>query len=373
MQTNVLQDVMGEAFDVLDREKRGEVPVDTWPLTFHHPDWLPTLMCEALGLLEREKKPAVPVLRQGTGALRAMLTTKAHVTKARRKNNTWLAPKETEARCLFKYEPLGWAERLVLHGLATLARDERLLDAHPSALVSRHIAHHSQSKVVLPFPGVTALARVIGFPLTSRGKLAESDRKLILRALKSLATIPRWIAMPVTVMMKPEGESKARWVEDIEVTQTLWVEAAKLVFNQSTTLKLHPAILTSQLKSFFTVPNLAARYDGALRAIGARQMRDDFAILDDYLRLRAAGCAAAAARRPDDPPDLSSTAADDTLIELLALESYVKKWGRKAALRRIEEAMDFCKAMGSLLRSSKAGSVWTFTFPIPEGVAHDAG
>jgi len=45
--------------------------------------------------------------------------------------------------------------------------------------------------------------------------------------------------------------------------------------------------VTSHLASYVEVGNLAARYDAARRAIRRPQMRDEWAVADDYLRYLA--------------------------------------------------------------------------------------
>lgn len=327
-----------------------------------------------------------PTLRAGTATLRAMLRTDVHVAAARRKGRAsgTLTQAEAEARKLFKYEPLGWAERLCVHGLASLAREQGLLDSHPWALSRRPVKGQPSPRVKLPFPGISELAKVIGYQPNADGKIERAHRASIEKALQSLCAVPRFIAVPI---LEPPKKKGGRWTEDLEVTQTLWVEASAQLIGRGVYLNLHPAAIASHLESFVSVPDLAARYEAARESMNKRQMRDEWAIADDYLRLLARAQVASVRGRDEAkllplPADVALTegmrtvsarVAQETVITTLGLETTERKRGARHALDRVQDAWAFCQQMGSLLTTPVlTDGVWELELPHPDAAGADS-
>ena len=307
-----------------------------------------------------------PPLRQGTAALRAMLKTDVHVTQARRRGHMAgreLTPQQAEARKLFRYDPLGWSERLVVHGLASLAREQGLLDAHPWA--QRPQAGQRQDRIRIAFPGITELARMIGFEPDADGKIDRQTRRTVERALIDLSQKARWIAVPV--LLPPKG-AKGKWSEDIEVSQTLWIEASTTLMERGVYLNLHPAAVASHMRSFINIPNLAAKYESARLALGMRQMRDELAICDDYMRSLALAQIVSRKRAAEGSAAAFSVKKvnHETLLKTLDLEAFAKKNGQKPAAERVEQALQFCIEVGSLLSYERAEHGWLLQLPHPD-------
>lgn len=321
-------------------------------------------------LEEERAKRRRPALRQGLGWLRASMQRPEHVGNARKRGQLAgrLTPEEAEARRLFKYEPLGWAERLVVHALAALAREHKLLDAHPTALQVRPHADTPAPRVRLTFPGVAELARIAGYEPDASGRIPKEIRAVIENALRDLTTRPRWVAEPVLVPAPRHGRAKRGngrpgLVEDLRVTQTLWVEATATVLTRHTELLLHPVAFASHLASYVPVGNLAARYDAAKRAIGRRQMRDEWAAADDYLRYLAAvklkdrrATAERAGATPEEAAAMVTAGnlvvradvADKTLREALGIARLTRDRGESVTRERVADALAFASAMGTL-------------------------
>jgi hypothetical protein len=330
---------------------------------------------------ERERRKQRPALRQSTGWLRAIMQREDHVTTTRKRERVAgrLTAEESAARKLFKYEPLGWAERLAIHGLATIARDAGLLDAHPWALASRPLAGMEPARVAIAFPGITELARVAGFEPGANRKIAGEHRQTMERALKSLVNVPRWIAQPVLVRV---GK---KLVKDTEVTQTLWVEARGTILTRKAELLLHPVAFASHLVSFVTMGNLAARYEAARRAIGQPQMRDEWVICDDYCRylstVKAFDKRVKGERQDpgEENPERMVTAgevtfnasvSDATLRAQLGITHLARDRGESKARQRVESALSFAQAMGTLqafaLEQGNEGPVWRLELTNPD-------
>lgn len=322
-----------------------------------------------------------PSLRQGTAYLSAVLKTESHIRDARRTNTGRLSVEEQEARKLFRYEPLGYAERLAILGLAAIARDQGLLRAHPGALASHYIASQPAPKIRMKFPGLSELARTVGYEPGPDGKISKATRALLERALVSLTTKPRWIAEPVLVPVKTKKGT--RLVPDTRVSQVLWVEASVTVLTKHIDLDLHPVAVASMLASFISVDNLAARYEEAKKALGQRQMRDEWALCDDYLRHRAS--VKAGAERALAPAEgrmvlageqfLTAEASVETFRTVLGLNAVAKERGETAAKQRELDAIQFAKHMGTLIDAQlikgKDGPKWEFTLPHPDGIITD--
>jgi hypothetical protein len=318
-----------------------------------------------------------PGLRQGTAVLRAMMQRADHIANARKRGQlaNRFTQEEADARRLFKYQPLGWAERLVVHALAAMARDQGLLETHPWALQRRPRADSPAPRVALEFPGLAELARVAGYEPDAEGRVPKETRRTVERALRNLLLVPRWIAEPVLVQVRQKGE-RPRLVEDVRVTQTLWVEADTTVITKQTRLLLHPVAFASHLASYVPVGNLAARYDAAKRAIGCRQMRDEWAIFDDYLRLIAGGKAGDLRRRHAADPTtvgeqtLPFAIYDAKLREVLGITHLARDRGETEAKRRVSETLAFVQAMGTVhhatLEEGEKGPLWRMQLAHPD-------
>jgi hypothetical protein len=302
---------------------------------------------------ERQRRPYKQ--RQGTAFLASLAKTERHVTKARHRHQDALSEADTQGRKLFRYEPLGWAERVVVTGLANLARAEGKLDAHPTALATLPHKDQPAPAVRIAFPGFEELARWCGAKAGPDGRVPRDTRDTLDRALKRLTTEPRWIAEPVLVPVR--GREPLR---DIRVHQTLWVSASSLVLSGGVTLDLHPVAVASMLASFVEVEGgLLERYESARKALGKRQMRDEWAIADDYLRHLATVKAMdqrlhpAPAGATVGSQRLEADVARKTFRKQLGLDTVAKKRGERDALARETDALNFCREMGTLLSWSE--------------------
>ncbi len=334
-----------------------------------------------------------PALRQGTGFLRATMQREEHVATARTSMQlvAKLVPSEIESRRGFVYEPLGWAERLVVHALAAIAREEKLLDAHPVALSARYDDTTPAPRVRVPFPGYAELARIARFESDSSNRMPKETRKTMERALISLTKKPRWIAEPVRVKV---GKG---YIDDVRVTQTLWIEASTTLLTHRTELNLHPVAFASHLHSYIPVDDLAARYAAARKAIGKAKMLDEYAACDDYLRYQASvklgqarGTGAKIARATGASRDEVKAAGhqavgdmvvagdlavtcdlkDSTLRDAIGMRDVARDRGETVARQRLEDALRFAQAMGTLrsyqpTESSDGKPMWRLVLAHP--------
>lgn len=340
----------------------------------------PSWMVERLEKLERELQlQRRRRLRRGTATLGAMFTGKDKTEKMRRSLQSLgvLSPEKKDALSLFRYEPLGWAERLVIYGLANLAREQGKLESEPWAKTGKPVASHPRRRVKLEFPGLSELARTIGYEENDNGKIPHAVRDTVQRALTSLCTVPRWIAVPVVVPPDPKKKG-GTWRKDIEVTQTLWVEAGVRVYERGIFLELHPAAFASHLRSFLESEAPAALYEQARDTLGMRQMRDEWGILDDYLRWLAIAQAANRKRLEAAPEGytvgadtLTSRVGEDKLLERLNLARRLKKEGRKNVRQRLEVALRFCEEVGSLRGWNRTKQRYDLELPHPESYEQD--
>lgn len=307
-----------------------------------------------------------PRLRHGTGALRNLLTRQDRVEEARRKAQVSELPidaEQLELRKIFVYRPLGWAERLVLSGLVSLAREEGLLEAHPWAKGRYPISGQPAPRVKMRYPGTSELARILGYDENDRGKIPRQDRRTLERALTKLCTETALIAVPTQVPV-PQKKGETRWVLDIEVYRALWVEASHQVLSKDTYLSIHAGAVVSHLVSWLEMENYAARLDAAKKAIGQRQMRDEWVIADDYLRYLA-GSILASTKEGSQQPSVQKRIRGETLREALGLEDIVRNRGASAADQRLREALDFCVEFGSLITAVPDGDCWDLVLPNP--------
>jgi hypothetical protein len=326
---------------------------------------------------ERQRKRRLP-LRQGTAYLSAVLTREDHVAKARRRVAERLSEEETALRKLFTYQPLGYAERLAIVGLAAFAREQGVLEAHPTALSARPLADQPAGRIRMAFPGYSELARVVGYEPGPDGKIPKATRTTLERALKSLCTIPRYIAEPVLVPVRNRAGKVVEWTKDTRVTQALWVEASTTVLAKNLMLDLHPVAVASMLASWVSVDNLAARYERARREIGRPRMLDEWAIADDYLRWLA-GVKAQGQRKQGagevgevkgGERSVTAEVSQATFRHAVGLRSVVRDRGERIAAQRERDALAFCQAMGTLrnavLRPGVEGPVWALTLSHPD-------
>lgn len=337
-----------------------------------------------------------PGLRQGTAYLSSLLTTEKHVKDARRKASrrrdkmTEEESRSLEARKLFEYQPLGAYERLVVLGLAAYAREQGLLDTHSWSLATLPSATQPAARVYMDYPGTSELARILGYEAGADGKIPKAVRTTLERALRSLATETRWITEPVLVPVKTK--KGVDLVKDIRVVQTVWIEVAATLITKHVTLALHPVAVSSMLASFVEVPNLALRYENARKALGKARILDEWAACDDYFRYLAlvkAGdgrkSAKREAKRRGEPiPERMTTVgeatttarvSDDTLRKTIGLLDIVRDRGETVAKRRLLDAIEFTKQMGTLISATavqgKEGQVWELVFPHPDGTTAD--
>jgi hypothetical protein len=323
----------------------------------------------------------LPMLRRGMALQRTLLQTDARIAQRHRslQRSGRLSEVEREARREFVYDPLGWSERLVLHALASIAREERLLDAHPWATASGAMplpgGVQDAPRVRVGFPGSSEIARIV-FGRRAEGqsgRVTGGVRRTLQNALRNLINTPRWIAVDV---LKQDGQG---WYESTEIQKDLWVRMSAGSGGRDIPpgafLDLHPAAIASHLRSFEDIPELGAEYEAALERMGLREMRDDLAIADDYLRYLARSIAAAEARRSGPTPDRASTEAvlqkklgHDTLIEKLKLQAWAKKQGKRAGQQRVAQVLEFCLHMGSLREAAVfEDGFWHLTMPYPTG------
>lgn len=313
--------------------------------------------------LEKERaKPKRPEIRVGTGYLRSTNTREEHVAKARRKVEVAgleLSPEDRENRLAFRFEPLGWAETLVVHGLTHIAWELGLLDTHPSALTAKPLLFDAPTlRVRIPFPGYAELAHIVGFDTDASGRIPKETRQTLERALRNLTTIPRWISQRVLVPVR-KGK-RLEYVPDERVTNTLWVELEGTLKTKQATLTLHPVAFSAHLASYVAVGNLAARWAAARRAIGRPRMRDEWARADEYFRLLAGvELANGNGRRLITSGDggeivtagdvvLPKEIDDETLRDALVITRLARSRGETAARARVEDALRFAQAMGTI-------------------------
>jgi hypothetical protein len=350
---------------------------------------------------ERARKRRPPALRQGIGFLRAIAQRATHVDEALKRGQLGklgarLTTAEAEARKLFKYEPLGWKERLVVHALAAIAREQGKLEAHPWALRRKPLAADDAPRVRIAFPGVAELARVAGYQPDASGRIPKEVRRVLENALRDLTTRPRWVAEPVLVPVQKGRRTEL--VEDVRVVQTLWVELAATALTRHAELRLHPVAFASHLASYVPVGDLAARYEAARRAVGGRRMLDEWATADDYLRYRASvklGDARAGAVRaakgdgatPDEAAahgaaavaavgdSIRADVSDATLRDALGIAHLTRDRGAAPARKRVADALAFAQAMGTLrtftLEDGTKGPTWRLELAPP--AVHGAG
>jgi hypothetical protein len=331
----------------------------------------PELVALALELYDaRHGKQRAP-LRTGTAYLATITHTKRQVEKSRRQHMAGLSEQELEALKLFKYEPLGWAERLVLTALSNRALAEHKLEGHPAALATLPLEDVPLPRVRVTFHGYADLARWAGATPRHDGRIAKDVKRTLERALTSLTHTPRWIAAPVLVRTGKSGALEKR----VRVSQALWIEATQLSTGE-THLDLHPAAVGSLHRSFVYRGALYEQYDAARRAIGAAQMRNEWGYLEDYL-LRLAGVkagnerlAATPAGIPEGARTITAKIARATLWETLELDTVAKKRGKRAALEREAQAFAFCRATGSVLdvveSAGQADTVLVVRMPHPD-------
>lgn len=345
--------------------------------------------------------------RQGTGLLRALMQRADDVEQARRKaagKGATLTPEQARQRRDLTIEPLGWAERLVIHGLVSIAHEEGRLDAHPWALQRRPIVTENPApRVRVLFPGFAELARAAGVE-TSGGRIPKERREPLAGALLNL-TQDHWIPQPVRM---PTGErwkdEDGRWhpvyVDDVLVHREKWVAMGGTVVTRNVVLDIHPVAVVSHLVSYVEVGTLAARYEAARRAIGKRQMRDEWAALDDYLRYLASvlageqradvadangGTVRGARRngggRKHGPAAvhmvtvgdlcLTKDVDDATLRARCGLLAVARKRGEAEAATRMADALAFCQAMGTLrdfapVTGKEGQAMWRLTLAHPD-------
>lgn len=336
--------------------------------------------------LEKElaKRPPVLSIRQGRTFLRALNTDAKDIAKARRKRKELSADQE-EARRLFVFQPLGWAEVAVLTTLANIARDEGILEGHESALSTVRVVQEDKDtghvqdapRVRVKFPGFAAIAKRAGAAPGKDGRIPKEKISSLETALKNLTTVPRWIPEPILI-----ARHKKPPIEDIRVKQTLWVEATTTFLGEETSLDLHPVAVASMLRAYVDHgPGLLAQWDSARRAIGISQMRDDLAMCEGYLRQLAGAQAGEATRHPHPAPNGATAGTQTlrkdlyrrTLWEKMQWDVVSKRKGRKEALAREQEALAFCRERGVLVgwttRKGKEGVMLVLTLAHP-GMAH---
>lgn len=303
---------------------------------------------------------------------------------------------ELENRAAFVYQPLGWAERLVVYSLAALAREAGLLEAHPYALQVRPDEDTPAPRVRVPFPGYSEIARIAGFKTNKNNSRIPSDTVDVVRnALQRLTTEPRFIQEPVRVKVG-HGKS-ARWVEDVRTTLTLWVEASTTNSTGYDELRLHPMAVASLMYSYVAVDKLAERWDNARKALGRSKMLNEYSACDDYLRyLASVQLGKVRARAAKDTPEnsdsephatgmvtagtlrLERSILDRTLREALKMEHLARDRGEAFTQKRIVDALEFTKATGTLLSYERTTSangepMWRFFLanPAVEGGVED--
>lgn len=367
-----------------------------------------------------KQRPRPPELRHSIGFLGATTKRESHVATARREmlmaiesvaaahtngdgserdeKMLRLLEKqrdELQSRPAFIYQPLGWAERLVLHALAAIAREAGKLESHPSALQVRPDSNDPHPRIRIPFPGYSTLASVARFEMNKHGRFPPDTIKVIRNALKTLTEEPRFIQEPVRVQV---GTGRnARWVDDVRTTLTLWVEASTTAITRSDELALHPVVIASHLHSYVPAGDLAASYTAARRAIGKTKMLDEYAACDEYLlylasvqlgkvRGRARREARDAGASNREIAERAQSAIDDmaaagdlrlevplldsTLREVLKMDRVVRDRGETIAKQRIEESLAFAKARGTLIEytrttNAKGEARWDLVLAYP--------
>jgi hypothetical protein len=273
-------------------------------------------------------------------------------------------------------------------------------------------AHHHEIRVTqpfdvgeirIPFPGWTELARWCGALPESDGKMPRDLTKALKAAMESLTSTARVIIEPVLVRDE-EGHLEKRYL----VTQDLWVRMVTLTPPEGggraeVWADIHPAAVGSLLRSYVErEPDLYERHKAARKALGAREMRNEWSILEDYLLRRAlvaagdafvqslpekarTGKAKKAARAAAKLVDHGEAEGERTVVvevsrthlwELLSLDTMVRDRGRNYVLERERDAFTFCELTGALLtvteRKGKNGdTVFVCTLPHPDRGRHD--
>ena len=376
--------------------------------------WNPNILERALALFEevqgregRRRTPPNRPLRQGANFLEgishgALAASKALERKRQEvtenEHHEILSESNREGLELFRYEPLTWAERLAVTALANIALAEKRLEESPSALSVRPLVDAPQPRIRIPFPGYSELAKWCGAMPGPDGRMPRGLTKALKHALDSLSKSTRWITEPVLVRDKG-GALIPRY----RINQALWVEMNTIYPTGETAMDLHPAAVGSILRSYVErAPDLYERYESARKSIGAREMRNEWSILEDYLLRRAlivagdafrqslpekarSGKAKKAARAAAKLTDHGEAEGERTvefdisrthLWELLKLDAVAKKQGRSEALERERDAFAFCKATGTLLaRTERLGkngdTVFVCTLPHPDRGRYD--
>lgn len=391
-------------------------PTKDWTYSIPEDDsyaiWRPETIEGALAVIEAAKaqtaKPrrdnAPRSLRQGSNFLEGITHGALSASKAlsrKREHRTGLVSDASrEALDLFRYEPLTWAERLAVTALANIALSEKRLEESPAALSRRPLEDAPQQRIRIPFPGYSELAKWCGATPGDDGRMPRGLTKALKAALESLTTSARWITEPVLVRDR-EGHLAPRY----RVTQAQWVELTTLYPSGEIAMDLHPAAVGSILASYVErAPNLYDRHEAARKAIGAREMRNEWSILEDYLLRRAqiaagdafaqslpenaregkakkdARAAAKLALTDHGPAEGERTVtvvvSRSRLWELLKLDTVAKKQGKREALERERDAFAFCQATKTLLtladRIGKQGdTVFVCTMPHPDRAYYD--
>jgi len=367
----------------------------------------PDLVEQVLTLFDtlprQERRPRTRrAIRQGATFLEGITYGAANAAKRNKRaqeDQTEIVSDATrEALALFRYEPLTTDDRYIVTALSNIALAETLLDESPAALSVRPMADAPRARIRILFPGYSELAKWCGASPGEDGKMPRGLTKALKHALESLTTAPRWIT-ELVLARTPSGELEPRY----RVTQALWVELTTLYPTGEIALDLHHAAVGAILKSYVErAPDLYDRHNAARVALGAREMRDEWSILEDYLLRRAmvlAGDAVTqtlpkggrskkaqrAARATTFLPNAGEAEGDrtvtfdiarGTLWELLKLDTMVRDRGRSYALERERDAFEFCRLTGVLgsvtERKGKTGDVvFVCTMPHPDRKRYD--
>lgn len=334
---------------------------------------------------ERQLAERLPVLRRGLVLQRTMLNTQRQaVAIARRRTHLDAVDAERKAQLAkeFQYEPLSTYERLAMHALVSIARDEGKLDSHPWALTSGPMPVEGPgadpTRVRVAYPGASEIARIVGHKPGGNGRFAGGIRDAYFGAISSLHNRSRWIMFDVRYLVGKQ------WVEDTEIRKDLWARlAGSLKLTRGAYLDIHPVAVASHLKSFEDIPNLGAVYEQARDAMGMHQLRDEWAILDDYLRFLASSIAAKQARdtRKLAAATQGTTVRDElitkrlahtTLLERAGLTEWAKGRGAPAGIKRIREALAFSGHVGTVVGGfDLEGGIWTMRLRHPANVHAD--
>lgn len=327
-----------------------------------------------------------PKLRRGLAFQRTLLQGADHVQDARRKALKHGRLSETAAELAkeFRYDPLTTYERLTMHALVSIAREGGLLDTHPWATASSRMPLKQPGddppRVRIAYPGASEIARIVGIKPGADGRIDGGTRTTYERAMRSLTNYARWFAIPV---LYPPAEKGGEWVEDLEIRKDLWVRLSASQLTRGAYLDVHPAAVASHLKSFEDIPDLGALYESARDAMNLRQLRDEFAIMDDYLRWLAFSLTGKSERdrRKLQVPAPGMTAEQETitkrvkhttLLQRTGLEAWAKKQGQRAGIKRVTEALTFCQHIGTLRPGFMLDDgVWTVALRHPANLHAD--